>query len=376
MNVSLNEKKHLSIISKAYSLIDISIHIHQKIIVMKINLILQSLVYVSLSMAANSEVLVMLKTNTYTDPEYAKPIVYDSIFSDPKAPIMKVSIGVTDRNISKALVAGYIYLVPLPERIFTKDEVADLKRTQKRFVDFRKKFPQSSKLIDPYISLYQESVERIEQGDRRFSGKWASKEDYDPTIKTLDNRAFPRSKVSSKNLEGIRVVTTSGIEMIGWDKLTEDAKQKLGLKQLQEKAIEKRKDAERRIARMHKNFTELGVSKKESIRSRDKIKETLTLYAELNKEKVERESGSGGVGFTTSDIKKIFGEPDEVGVTKYDNYTDRLVEYRYKNYLDSPDLGDKEDLRMIFSLRSGFLDGVGLRGSNNISQRVFIEFPE
>lgn len=335
----------------------------------------------------------MFKSNELTADKFAKPSVYTNINDNKRSPIVKVTIGSQDHNIKKSLIAGYVEISNLPTRIYTQAEVERVEKSYAEFVDFRKKFPQASKLIGPYISHFEESLERIKQGDRRFSGKWISKVDLakkmtKPTeegaasegngriFTTLDNFAFAESKILSRNLKGLRILTTSGIRTVPWTNLAEEKQQALGLNQLMDEAMGKKKEAELRIARMRKKVTELAVPEKASMRSREKIKEALTLYAQLNKAKMKREPIIGRVGFTTDDIKAIFGEPDEVGETKYEDYTDRLVEFRYKDYWVFPDLGVKEDLRMLFFLESGFLDGVGLRGKSITSQRMTIEFPK
>lgn len=335
----------------------------------------------------------MFKSNELTADKFAKPSVYTKINDNKRSPIIKVTIGSQDHNIKKSLIAGYVEISNLPTRIYTQAEVERVEKSYAEFVDFRKKFPQASKLIGPYISHFEESLERIKQGDRRFSGKWISKVDLakkmtKPTeegaasegngriFTTLDNFAFAESKILSRNLKGLRILTTSGIRTVPWTNLAEEKQQALGLNQLMDEAMGKKKEAELRIARMRKKVTELAVPEKASMRSREKIKEALTLYAQLNKAKMKREPIIGRVGFTTDDIKAIFGEPDEVGETKYEDYTDRLVEFRYKDYWVFPDLGVKEDLRMLFFLESGFLDGVGLRGKSITSQRMTIEFPK
>lgn len=335
----------------------------------------------------------MFKSNELTDDKFAKPSVYTNIYNNKRSPIIKVTIGSKEHNIKKSLIAGYVEISNLPARIYTQAEIERVEKSYAEFVDFRKKFPQASKLIAPYISHFEESLERIEQGDRRFSGKWISKVDLAEKMtkppeegpasegngrmfKTLSNFSFAESKILSRNLEGLRILTASGIRTVPWKDLAEEKQQALGLNQLMDEAMAKKKEAELRIAGMRKKITELAVPKKASMRSREKIKEALTLYAQLNKAKMKREPIIGRVGFTGDDIKAIFGKPDEVRDYKYEDYTDKLVAFRYKDYWIFPELGVKEDLIMIFFLESGFLDGVGLRGKNTTSQRMTIQFPE
>lgn len=95
---------------------------------MHYKIFLQLLVFISFCNAAYSTGIIILKSNPNSDLKFAKPVVYKDLYDHPKAPILKVSIGAADRNVSKALVPSYIAIDTLPERVFRQGAKKDTRK--------------------------------------------------------------------------------------------------------------------------------------------------------------------------------------------------------------------------------------------------------